>query len=92
MGNSVKAPKGVADDRSVRLRLHSSIYLKAALQGTKEAYKAFADVQFKKDKPGPYWIVDVTPLTTDFDAKTLALEITNFVLAENMHAKRGEQA
>ena len=92
MGSSAKAAVGGGDEGSVRLRLHSSIYLKTALQATKDAYEAFADVQFKKEKPDPYWIVDVTPLTTDFDAETLALEITNFVLAENMHAQRGEQA
>jgi hypothetical protein len=77
---------------SVQLKLHSSIYLKGALQATKEAYEAYADVRFAKAKPDPYWIVDVTPLSDDFDGATLALEVANFVLAENMHAKRGEQA
>ncbi len=78
--------------RSVQLRLHSSIYLKGALQATKEAYEAFADLSFQKEKPGPYWVVDVTPLSDEFDAETLALEVSNFVLAENMHVKRGEEA
>ena len=94
MGNSTKAT-APEKDRPVQLRLHCSIYLKAALQATKEAYEAFADIRFerqKTDKSDAYWVVDVSPRTTDFDPETLALEVTNFVLAENMHAKRGEQA
>jgi hypothetical protein len=94
MGNSTNehAP---ANGRAVQLRLHSSIYLKAALQATKEAYEAFADIHFERQKTGKsdaYWIVDVSPRTTDVEPETLALEVSNFILAENMHAKRGEQA
>ncbi len=77
---------------SVQLRLHSAIYLKGALEATKEAYEDFAELRYEKEKPGPYWVLDVTPLSDDFDGSTLALEVANFILAENMHAKRGEQA
>ena len=72
------------------LRFNATIYAKAALEATREAYADFARIAVAKD--GGTWVVDVLPLTDEIAPDVLALEIMNFALAETAHQKRGVAA
>lgn len=72
------------------LRFNASIYSKAALQATGEAYAEFARLGIRKE--GTAWLVDVEPLPSGIALDVLELEIVNFALAETAHQKRGVSA
>jgi|GEM_PF-6446444 len=72
------------------LRFNASIYSKAALEATGDAYAEFARLALRKE--GATWLVDVEPLTDEVAPDVLALEIINFALAEAAHQKRGVSA